>query len=472
MEKDNNYIAAIDMGTSNTVILIGRRAEGGKIDIVASSVVDNERDSMWRGDIRNIDKIVLSVQRALREIEKEYSLKVQEAYLNLSGKHIKCDYKSGYVSISNSEGEVRREDVDRLSNDMRNISVPAGEVIVHIRPRIYKLDDDNISSEPIGMIGKRLSGEFNIITAEKSKIDLIYRCLNRVDVRVADVVLSSLASAEAVLVDDQKELGVVVLDFGGGTCDVCIYHDKAIRFLGVIPFGGVDINSDIRSCGVLERLVERLKVKFGCALSSEIPETQYIRLPSINNTPSNEISQKQLASIIEARLEDISDQPLNIIKSSGYEGRLAGGIVLTGGGANLNMIKEFFAQRTGMPVRIATPDLYVSSETVDKVASPLYSTAVGLLLIAASMGRTTATLVLPKPKPLDTVYDPYGGGDGDDLFRRGQDTGFDEEPGDYDDMHRGGGASHNGGFGGWFKRTIGKVRDTIDPEESLEDNDL
>ncbi len=467
MEKDNNYIAAIDMGTSNTVILIGRRAEGGKIDIVASSVVDNERDSMWRGDIRNIDKIVLSVQRALREIEKEYSLKVQEAYLNLSGKHIKCDYKSGYVSISNSEGEVRREDVDRLSNDMRNISV-----IVHIRPRIYKLDDDNISSEPIGMIGKRLSGEFNIITAEKSKIDLIYRCLNRVDVRVADVVLSSLASAEAVLVDDQKELGVVVLDFGGGTCDVCIYHDKAIRFLGVIPFGGVDINSDIRSCGVLERLVERLKVKFGCALSSEIPETQYIRLPSINNTPSNEISQKQLASIIEARLEDISDQLLNIIKSSGYEGRLAGGIVLTGGGANLNMIKEFFAQRTGMPVRIATPDLYVSSETVDKVASPLYSTAVGLLLIAASMGRTTATLVLPKPKPLDTVYDPYGGGDGDDLFRRGQDTGFDEEPGDYDDMHRGGGASHNGGFGGWFKRTIGKVRDTIDPEESLEDNDL
>lgn len=462
MKRDNNYIAAIDMGTSTTVILIGRRAENGKIEVVASSVVDNERDSMWRGDIRNIDKIVQSVHRALQSIEDEYRFRVQEAYLNLSGKHIKCDCKSGYVSISNSEGEVRREDVDRLSNDMRNISVPAGEVIVHIRPRIYKLDDDNLSSEPIGMIGKRLSGEFNIITAERSKIDLIYRCLRRVGVAVADVVLSSLASAEAVLVDDQKELGVAVLDFGGGTCDVCIYHDKSIRYLGVIPFGGLDINSDIRSCGVLERLVERLKIKFGCALSSEIPDSQYVRLPSINNTPSNEISQKQLASIIEARLEDISDQLLAIIKKSGYEGRLAGGLVLTGGGANLNMIKEFFARRVDMPVRIATPDLYVTDDTAERVASPQFSTAVGLLLIASSIGRTTS--VMPLRPVGESAFGPYAGVPSDDDY--GNESDFDDI-GDNTTPSYGG-----GGFGTWIKRTIGKVRETIDPEEKLEDDAL
>ena len=478
MEKEANYIVAIDMGTSNVVTLIGKKAEDGKISIVASSCVKS--NGMARGDVKNTDQIVNAVKESLLAIEKEYGIKVCEAYVGLSGQHIKCEQHSGYVSVTNREGEVREDDVLRLSDDMRNISVPPGEVIIHILPQNYILDDDPDISHPVGMVGKRLAGVFNIITGDKNNLALVDRCMRRADVNIVDVILNSLASAEAVLVDDEKELGVAVVDIGGGTCDICIYYDKTIRYLGVIPIGGNIINKDIKSCGVLERLVEKLKVKFGSAMSDSVPENQVITLPSINSTPSKEISQKTLASIIEARMMDVIERLEEIIERVGYKGKLSGGIVLTGGGAQLKDLDKLFARHLKCEVRIAFPDLYVTADSVEKVNSPMYSTAVGLLLKGAVIGRPTKTIAFKKSKPVESVYEQFAEGG----IHSGQQQGylFDQPAEDTDTVLPQVEVPHDEsqhetherrGFGGWLKNTVGKVKGIIDPQDDeLEDNNF
>lgn len=480
MEKDVSYIVAIDVGTSNVITLIGKKADDGKLEIVAKSIVETEPEWMIHGIVRNIDKIVGLVEKSVSSIEREYGIKVCEAFIGLTGQHIKCMQHEGYVNIVNRDGEVKEEDVMRLSTDMRNISVPAGEVIVHILPQNYILDEEPIASNPVGMVGRRLSGKFNVITGDKSKIDLVNRSLSRAEVGVKDIILNSLASAEAVLVDDQKELGVAVVDIGGGTCDICIFHDKAIRYLGVIPLGGNDINADIKSCGVLGRLAEKLKVKFGSALSDLVPENEAIRLPSVNNTPSNEISKKQLSSIIEARMLDTVDALKAILVQTGYINKLSSGIVLTGGCAQLKDIAELFKRHLNIDVRVAVPDLYVTSDSVDKVNDPAYSTAVGLLLIAMTLGRPTRTISIARPKPVDApVYDnrfaenQQSGVQGN-LFDDDStvESGYDmlgSDPAPNDDR-----TPKKGGFGKWLNRTVGKVREMVEPQDDddLEDNTI
>ena len=411
MERDENYVVAIDMGTTKVATLVGRKAEDGKVEVVAASCCP--ATGIARGDIKNIEQIAYALQNSLDTITKEAGIKVCEAYIGLSGQYIKCQQHDGYVFVSDSEGEVREEDVARLSDSMRNIQVPAGEAIIHILPQSYLLDSDTDTNDnPVGMIGRKLEGIFNIITGDKKNLDLIGKCIKRVDVSVTQIILNSLAAAEAVLVDDEKELGVAVIDIGGGTCDICIYHDKKIRYLGVIPIGGEAINKDIKSCGVLERQVEKLKVKFGSAISDDVPSNKIITLPHGNNTPSKEIPQKILAKIIEARMLDIIERVDEILERTGYKGRLASGIVLTGGGALLKDVDKLFRRELNCDVRVAVPSLYVTSDTLDKVNSPVYSTALGLLLKGIDIGRPTRTIVMRKSRAV-----PY---EGTDYVRGGQ----------------------------------------------------
>lgn len=499
MAEVSDYIVAIDIGTSNVVTLVGERSNDGKVRIVSSAVTPS--GGMARGDVRNVEQIVASVEKSIAKIAEESNIKICEAYVGLSGEHIRCSLHGGYVFIKNKDSEVSREDVDELSESMRNVKVDEGQTIIHILPQNYILDGDCDISHPVGMIGKKLEGKFNIVMGGRQNLSHLERCLNRAQVGIAEVILSSLASSEAVLLDDEKELGVVVVDIGGGTCDVCIYYDKTVRYMGVIPVGGNIINKDIKSFGVLERHVEKLKVKFGSALSELIPDNKIITLASINNIPSKEISQKTLSSIIEARILDIIEKLQQILEDSNFKDKLKGPIVLTGGCSMLQDIDKLFAKHLNRDVRIAVPTLYVTEDSVEKINSPQYSTAVGLLLKGMVVGRSTKTIILKKARPLlPQQDDPEYYVPSSNAQRQQQqnqkiynnsaplppkerqrvvDTSFAQQESDDDDTIIGVDGDtpliekkeKGKGIGGWFKSSAQKVKEIFDPED-LEDDAL
>mgnify|MGYP005768767295 FL=1 len=394
MEK-NEYVVAIDLGTSKVVTLVGRKGAGGKAEVLAGSVSDS-LSGVARGEIKNTEHVLKALKETIENIENELGIGIKEAYVGISGQHIKCSRHSGYIFIENNDNEVRPKDVQRLNESMHNVQVPVGETIIHILPQKYTVDGESDISEPVGVIGKKLEASFNIITGDRNAIIRVDKCLSRLSVNVSQHILNPLASAEAVLVPDEKELGVAVVDIGGGTTDVCIYHDNIVRHVGIVPLGGNIVNKDIRSYGILERHVENLKVKFGSAVGELERPDKFITIPGLNARDPKEISFRNLASIIEARMLDIIDCVNLEIRKSGYQNRLGAGIVLTGGCAKLRNLDVLFRRHTGQEVRVAVPENHITAESLELVNSPAYATAVGLLLKAINAGVTMYVENQPK----------------------------------------------------------------------------
>ncbi|MDR2936197.1 MAG: cell division protein FtsA [Rikenellaceae bacterium] len=390
----NEYVVAIDFGTSQVVTLVGKKADKGRIEIVASAVGDS-MGGMARGEIKNSEHISKAVKETVDTIQNELGITIREAYVGISGPHVKCSRQAGYIFIENNDGEVKARDVQRLNESMNHVHVPVGEAIIHILPQKYTVDGEGDINDPVGVLGKKLEATFNIVTGDKSSLVRVENCLKKINVRMSQLMLNPLAAAEAVLVPDEKELGVAVVDIGGGTADLCIYHDNIIRHVAIIPLGGNTVNKDIRSYGILERHVESLKVKFGSAVGEMERADKYITIPGLNARDPKEISFRNLASIIEARMLDIVDCVMAEIRRSGYLGRLGAGIVLTGGAANLKNMDVLFRQHTGCEVRVAIPDLYVMPDSVELVNNPLYSAAVGLLLKAVRDGVASQAVAQP-----------------------------------------------------------------------------
>lgn len=388
---NNEYVAAVDLGTTKVVMAVGRKAEKNKIEIVALKEVASS--GVMKGDLKNIEQASQVLREVKTKLEQELKVVVREAYVGVSGQHIQCNRTQGYVTVQNVTDagvtEVRKSDVERLIEDQRNASLPAGKTIISILPQSYTLDGDDDISEPVGMEGRKLEAKFNVIIGEETAIERIRRCFQRVGLKLAGIVLQPLASAEAVLSDDEKELGVAVVDIGGGTTDICVYYDKVIRHLAVIPIGGNIINKDIRAYGILERYVEKLKTSFGEAVAERTPTDKYINIPSVNGQAPKEIAVKTLAGIIEARMYDIIDYVKVEIERCGYKGKLGAGIVLTGGGANLKNLDLLFKMHTGMDVRVAQPTTYVAADSAELVSAPKYSTLTGIILDAVRKGHYT-----------------------------------------------------------------------------------
>jgi cell division protein FtsA len=382
MTEKNEYVVAIDLGTSKVTTLVGRAADEGRIEVLASAVSDS-LSGVVRGEIKNTEHISKAVSETIDKIGTEVGIAIREAWVGVSGPYIKSSAHSGYIFIENNDGEVRESDVQRLNESMNHVQIPVGETIIHILPQEYTVDEEAGIREPAGMIGRKLEAAFNIVTGDRNAISRIDKCLGRFEIGVAGHVLDPLAAAEAVLVPDEKELGVCVVDIGGGTTDVCIVHDNIVRHAAIIPLGGNIINKDIRSYGILERRVEALKVKFGSAVGSMERADKFITIPGLNARDPKEISCRNLASIIEARMLDIVDCVPFEIKRAGYTGRLGAGIVLTGGGAQTRNLDVLFREHTQYDVRVAVPDTHVTEESAELVNSPAYSVAVGLLLKAA-----------------------------------------------------------------------------------------
>lgn len=388
--ENKEYVAAVDLGTTKVVIAIACRAEKNKVEIIA--IKEQSSLGVLKGDVRNGEMASRVIKELKSKIEAEMNITIREIYIGISGQHIRCTKASGYVFVQNSDcevSEVSEADVKRLRDDMKNTVIPIGQTIIAVLPQSYTLDDEADITEPVGMEGRRLEARFNLIVGEDAAIERIRRTFHRVGLNVAGIILQPLASSEAVLSEDERELGVAVVDIGGGTTDVCIFYDKIIRHIAVIPIGGNVINRDIKEYGILERHVEKLKVSFGEAIAEKAQSEKYINIPSVSGQAPKEIAVKALAGIIEARMEDIIDYVDAEIEKCGLKGKLGAGIVLTGGGATLKNLDLLFKTKLNCEVRVAMPTMHLTAESLEKVANPKYSTIIGLLVDAIRTGKFT-----------------------------------------------------------------------------------
>ena len=371
-------VVGLDIGTTKIACLVGRKTEHGKIEMLGVGKAPSV--GVTRGVVSNIEKTVQSIRAAVEEAEAKSGVEIKVVNVGIAGQHIKSLQHRGMITRDSIEEEINQQDVDALIDDMYKLVMMPGEEIIHVLPQEYIVDRQSGVKDPIGMSGVQLEANFHIITGAMASAKNIYKCVAKAGLEVAELILEPLASASAVLSDEEKEAGVVLVDIGGGTTDIAIFHDGIIRHTAVIPFGGNVITEDIKEgCTIMHRQAELLKTKFGTALSNQSQENEIVCIPGLRGRDPKEISVKNLSNIINARMAEIIEHVYYEIKNSGYEKKLIGGIVVTGGGSQLKHISQLFEYSTGMDARIGFPNEHLSSNTSNNLTSPLFATGVGLV---------------------------------------------------------------------------------------------
>lgn len=376
---ENNLIVGLDIGTTKICVIIGRKNEYGKLEVLGMGKAVS--DGVDRGVVTNIDKTVHAIEKAIEECSEMADVNIVDVIVGIAGQHIQSKIQSGSIMRQPSDDEITVEDVRRLSSEMENILVPPGNTIIHVMPQDYTVDYEGGIKDPVGMSGTRLEADFHIITAQSTAINNINRCVRRAKLVSKQLILEPLASSLSVLSDDEKEAGVCLVDIGGGTTDIAIFYENIIRHTAVIPLGGNIITKDIKEgCMVMQNQAELLKTRFGKAIAEEANPNEIVSIPGLRNRPPKEISIRNLASIIQARMEEIIEIVQNEIMQSGHYKKLAGGIVLTGGGSQLQFISQLFEYMTGLDTRIGYPNEHLGKSVIEEVKSPMYATSVGLVL--------------------------------------------------------------------------------------------
>lgn len=374
----SELVVGLDIGTTKIAAIVGRRNEFGKVEILG--IGKTESLGVNRGVVVNIEQTVASIKTAVAIAADKANVDIGEVIVGIAGQHIKSMQHRGMITRQSLDDEVNQRDIDNLIDNMHRLVMSPGEEIIHVIPQEYIIDSESGIKNPIGHSGIRLEGNFHIITGQVSAVKNIFKCVDRGGLQTVDLHLEPLASADAVLSDEEKEAGVVLVDIGGGTTDVAIFYDGIIRHTAVIPFGGNIITDDIKEgCGIIRTQAEQLKVKFGSALSQENQENEIISIPGLRGRPHKEISVKFLAQIIQARMEEILEFVLFEIKSSGFERKLAAGVVVTGGGSMLKHLPQLVMLTTGLDCRIGTPNEHLAGSD-DELKNPLYATGVGLVM--------------------------------------------------------------------------------------------
>lgn len=373
-----DVVVALDIGTTKVCCLVGRKSAHGKIEMIGVGKV--ESIGVLRGVVSNIEKTVSAIREAVEIAERQAGMKLRDVHVGIAGQHIKSLQHRGILTRESDHTEINDRDIDRLVNDMFKLVLPPGDKIIHVFPQEFTVDNEQGITDPVGMCGVRLEANFHIITGQITAINNIYRCIEKAGLKVKDLTLEPIASADAVLSDEEKQAGVALVDMGGGTTDITIFHEGLIRHTAVIPFGGNVITADIKEgCTVMQPQAEKLKVKFGSALSNEVFDNRIITIPGLKGREHKEISEKNLSRIIQARMEEMLDYVLWEIRRSGFERKLIGGIVLTGGGALMNHIDKLTELHTAMSCRVGLPVENLAHGYRQSVSSPIFSTAIGLL---------------------------------------------------------------------------------------------
>src|SRR5277367_811886 len=400
-EKSSPIVVGLDIGTTKICAIVGRRSKNGKIEVLG--IGKAESAGVTRGMVSNIDKTVQGISLAVDVAGTQSNVEIKVVNVGIAGQHIRSLQHRGLITRRDLNTEISRKDIDKLVEDMYNLVMPPGEEIIHVLPQEFTVDNEPGIKDPIGMAGVRLEANFHIISGQVTAIKNIVKCVNKAQLESQELILEPLASSESVLSDEEKEAGVVLVDIGGGTTDVAIFHEGIIRHTAVIPFGGNSVTEDIREgCSVMRNIAEQLKIRFGSALAEENKENEIVCVPGLRGREPKEISIKNLAFVIQARMEEIIEHIYFEIKSSGYEKKLIGGIVITGGGAQLKHLSQLVEYLTGLDCRIGFPNEHLAkNDTLPKniyeeLQSPAFATGIGLLIKGIQKMEYTVAKFVPE----------------------------------------------------------------------------
>ena len=373
------YIVGLDIGTTKIACIVGEKMPNGKIEIRGYG--KTESTGVKRGMVFNIEETVDAIKRAVAQASEQSKVEIKSVNVGIAGHHIKSLQHRGILIRENADVQISDQELDKLKLDMYKIGISPGEEIINVIPQEYIVDDEPGVRHPKGMLGNKLEANFHVIIGQTSAVKNIVKCIELAGLKMENMILEPIASAAAVLGEDEKEAGVAIVDIGGGTTDIAVFYDSIIYHTAVIPFGGNIITEDIRQgCSIIKKHAQEIKAKFGSAVASENRDDEVVSIPGIRGRDPKEISFKNLASIIQARLEEIFDLVNFEIQKVNSEHKLIAGIVLTGGGSMMKHIRQLAEFKTGLEVRLGYPNEYLANETAEDLASPLYSTGIGLVI--------------------------------------------------------------------------------------------
>lgn len=383
----SELLVGLDIGTTKICVVVGEVNDEGKINIVG--VGSSPSTGLRKGVVVNIDQTVQSIRQAISEAEAMVGCQINAVYVGIAGSHIHGTNSNGAIPIKN--GEVSQRDMERVIESAKAIAMPMDREIIHILPQDYSVDNQKGIIAPLGMSGVRLEVNVHIVTGSVTSAQNILRSCTKSGIETTDIVLESLASSKAVITDEELEIGIAIVDIGGGTSDIAIFTNNAIKYTGAVPYGGQNVTSDI-SYGLRTPMsaAEQIKIKYGCALREYAGPNETIEVPSVGGRPPRQVARQVLGAICEPRMEEILFRIDEKLELSGYKRKIPAGIVLTGGGALLEGTEELAEQIFGLPTRIGTPQ-NLNAGFVDMVNNPKFATAVGLLFYGAEKLNTKNT---------------------------------------------------------------------------------
>jgi len=381
MNNEQPIIVGLDIGTTKIAVIAGRKNEFGKLEILGFG--RSNSNGVKHGQVLNIDETIKAIKSALENCyASNPNLEVNEVYVGIAGHHIKSLQTRGDIVRHDTENEISQREIDQLIADQYKTYIPAGDQIIDVIPQEYTVDNFQNIPDPIGYGGVKVGANFHIITGDKNAIRNINRAVEKASLVTKDLVLQPLASSAAVMAQEDLEAGVAIVDIGGGTTDLAVFYEGILKHTAVIPFAGENITNDIKTgLGVLKTQAEQMKVQFGSALSNEAKANAYITIPGLRGMPAKEISVKNLANIIQARMSEILDFVTYHLKQVGLDNKmLNGGIILTGGGSQLKHLIQLTEYVTGLNARIGLPTEHLAAGHIEELAKPTYATCLGLIL--------------------------------------------------------------------------------------------
>jgi cell division protein FtsA len=384
--ETENMIVGLDIGTSKVVAIVGKRKMDGTIEVVG--IGSHPSRGLKRGVVVNIETTVQAIQRAVEEAELMAGCRIHSVYAGIAGSHIKSLNSHGIVAIR--DREVTQADIDRVIDAAQAVAIPADQKILHILPQEFVIDSQEGIKEPMGMSGVRLEAKVHLVTCAVNAAQNIEKCVKRCGLEVDDIILEQLASSHAILTEDEKELGVCVVDIGGGTTDIAVFTGGAIRHTAVIPIAGDQVTNDIAmALRTPTQNAEEIKIKYACALTQLAGADETIKVPSVGDRAPRDLSRQALAEVVEPRYEELFTLVQSELRRSGFEDLIPAGIVITGGSSTMEGVVELAEEIFHMPVRLACPQA-VSGMT-EVVNNPIYATGIGLLIHGfrqMDLGRT------------------------------------------------------------------------------------
>lgn len=397
-------IAAIDLGTTKIVCIVGEKTPQGTKIIGVKQVPSK---GIMRGEVINIQQVLNTMVPAVQEVEKAIGHNIKEVFVGIAGQNIRCETKSSQINRKDANELITKEEIDSMTNDMYGTFVQSGEKVLHVIPQSYNIDDFMGITEPIGMIGREISANFKLFIGRSNSAQYSNNVISRSGLKLKELILEPLASAKAILNEEEMEVGVAMVDIGGGTTDLLVMENNIIRHAAVIPFGGNSITEDIRiGCGISTKQAEELKINHGSCYSAYVPANKSVIIPGLSGRDSKEISLKFLSKIIEARVTEILEAVDYEIERSGYKRMLKAGIVLTGGTAKIMHLSARANLVTGLEARTALPEFSITEDSMHEVRTPELSTAVGLILKGFEKMENEGT-VYETASPIDYKQDLF-----------------------------------------------------------------